>query len=149
MPSQKASKRHRKEIMSNILQNKPNQVTTEVIQTTETTELYLGPLPNPDMLERYKNAGIDFPERIMRMAEAHNKADTTAKNRISLANLIIPIIGQVFTLMLGIGGIFACVYLAKLGYTGEAVAAIIASFSPMIINAFRGLNQTKETKQKR
>jgi uncharacterized membrane protein len=98
------------------------------------------------MLERYKNADPSFPERIMRMAEAHNTADVRTKNRISLSNLIVPIIGQVFTLTLtlGAGGIIACVYLARAGFTGGAIATIVGSFSPMVINAFRGLRQTKK-----
>jgi hypothetical protein len=68
----------------------------------------------------------------------------TTKNRISLSNLIIPVIGQVFTLMLGGGGIIACIYLAKAGFTGGAIAAIVSSFSPMVINAFKGLRQGKK-----
>jgi len=78
------------------------------------------------------------------MAEAHNRADINTKNRISLSNLIIPIIGQVFTLALGAGGIIACIYLARHGFAGGAIAAIAASFSPIIINAFRGLRQNKK-----
>jgi len=123
--------------MVNQLQNAPKVVTTEVMET------YAGPLPDPVMLEKYKNAGDTFPERIMQMAEAHNNADINTKNRISLSNLIVPIIGQVFTLLLGAGGILACVFLARSGFTGGAIAAIIGSFSPMVINAFRGLRQNR------
>ena len=93
------------------------------------------------MLEQYKNADPSFPERIMKMAEDHNAADVVAKNRISFSNLIIPIIGQVFTLILGAGGILACIYLAKAGYTGAAIAAIAGSFSPIIIGAFKSLRR--------
>jgi uncharacterized membrane protein len=110
-----------------------------VIQTIQTRELYQGPLPDPEMLEKYKNADPSFPERIMCMAEAHNAADIKTKDRISLSNLLVPIIGQVFTLILGAGGIVACVYLAKAGFTGGAITAIVGSFSPMVINAFKGL----------
>jgi len=124
---------------NNQVQNAPKQVVTR----QEITETFVGPLPDPVMLERYKNAGDTFPERIMQMAEAHNNADVNTKNRISLSNLIVPIVGQVFTLILGAGGILACIYLAKSGFTGGAIAAIIGSFSPMIINAFRGLRQNK------
>jgi len=115
-----------------------------VVTRQEISETFQGPLPDPVMLERYKNADPSFPERIMRMAEAHNAADINTKNRISLSNLIIPIIGQVFTLLLGIGGIVACIYLARAGYTGGAIAAIVASFSPMVINAFKGLRQSRK-----
>jgi hypothetical protein len=79
----------------------------------------------------------------MCMAEAHNAADVKTKDRISLSNLIVPIIGQVFTLILGGGGIIACVYLARAGFTGGAIATIAGSFSPMVVNAFKGLRQTK------
>jgi uncharacterized membrane protein len=136
MPSGKASKRPRRELV-----DQPQAV----IQTTvHTRELFQGPLPEPETLEKYKNAGPSFPERIMCMAEAHNAADVKTKDRISLSNLIVPIIGQVFTLILGAGGIIACIYLAKAGFAGGAIAAIVGSFSPMVINALRGLRQTKK-----
>jgi uncharacterized membrane protein len=115
-----------------------------VQQTIQTRELYQGPLPEPEMLEKYKNSDPSFPERIMRMAEAHNAADVATKNRISLSNLVVPIIGQVFTLMLGAGGILACVHLANTGFMGGAIAAIAGSFSPMVINAFKGFRQGKK-----
>jgi len=111
-------------------QNVPSKSEQHIVLTRqEISEIFQGPLPDPAMLERYKNADPSFPERIMRMAEAHNAADINTKNRISLSNLIIPIIGQVFTLLLGTGGIFACIYLARAGYTGGAIAAIVGSFS--------------------
>jgi uncharacterized membrane protein len=142
MPSGKASKRIRRENMANQASNLQQQNIQELILTQqEVSASFQGPLPDPIMLENYKNADPSFPERIMRMAEAHNIADTKTKNRISLSNLIIPIIGQVFTLILGISGILACLYLAKSGYTGGAIAIIVGSFSPMIINAFKGLRQ--------
>jgi len=127
--------------MANQPQTIPSQNEQPVLRAQQ--RVYEGPLPEPDMLERYKNADPSFPERIMQMAENHNAADVVTKNRISLSNLIVPIIGQVFTLILGVGGILACVYLARSGYTGSAVAIVAGSFSPMVINAFRGLRQNK------
>jgi uncharacterized membrane protein len=115
-----------------------------IIKTIQTSELYQGPLPEPEALEKYKNADPSFPERIMRMAEAHNAADIKTKNRISLSNLIVPVIGQAFTFTLGLSGVIACVYLAKAGFTSGAIAAIAGSFSPMVINAFKGLRQGKK-----
>jgi len=128
--------------------NQPQQISNQheqpIVGTRQISEYYQGPLPDPEMLERYRNADPSFPERIMRMAEAHNAADVTTKGRISLSNLVIPIIGQVFTLMLGAGSILACVYLAKSGYTGAAVATIAGGFSPMVISAFKGLRQGRK-----
>jgi uncharacterized membrane protein len=121
-----------------------NQNKQPVIHTQEISEFFQGPLPDPEMLVRYKNADASFPERIMRMAEAHNAADIVTKNRISLSNLIVPIIGQVFTLILGVSSITACIYLAQSGYTGAAIAAIAGGFSPMIISAFKNLRQGRK-----
>jgi len=126
------------------MENHPQQIHGEheqLISARQVSEYYQGPLPDPEMLERYKNADPSFPERIMRMAEDHNAADVITKNRISLSNIIVPIIGQVFTLILGVGGILACIYLAKAGYTGAAIAAIVGSFSPIIISAFKSLQR--------
>jgi uncharacterized membrane protein len=118
MPSGKASRRLRKELMANQSQI-ANESGQQVIQTQKIGEFFQGPLPEPEMLDRYKEAGLDFPERIMRMAKTHNAADVVTKNRISLSNLIVPIIGQTFTLILGTGGILACTYLAKSGISAR------------------------------
>ena len=137
MPSGKINKRFRKDLETSAYP--PEQ------QIIVQTQQHIGPLPPPETLDGYKKADTSFPERIMQMAEAHNKADVKMKNRLSLANLIVPVIGQVFTVLLGIGGIGACVYLAQSGYSTAAIAAIVASFSPMVINALRNLrrNDTK------
>jgi uncharacterized membrane protein len=118
-----------------------NQDRQQIVSRQEISEYFQGPLPDPVMLVKYKDAGQDFPERIMRMAEAHNIADVMTKKRISLSNLLIPIIGQVFTLILGLGCLTAGIYLARSGYTGAAIAAIAGGFSPMIIGAFKNLRQ--------
>ena len=139
--SSKVNKRLRKELMANQTQSQtqPQNLPQQQIRG----EIHSGPIPDPETLERYSGAGPNFPERIMQMAEAHNAADVAAKNRISLSNLIVPIIGQVFTLILGAGGILACIYLAKAGYTGPAIAAMAGSFSPMVIGALKNLRGKK------
>ena len=133
MPSGKINKRLRQE--SETAAFRPEQ------QIILQAQQHSGPLPPPETLDGYKKADISFPERIMKMAEAHNEADVRMKNRLSLANLVVPVIGQVFTVVLGVGGIGACVYLAKSGYSTAAIAAIAASFSPMVINALRNLRR--------
>ena len=125
-------------------QNLPPQSVNRMPYTFQASQvIYQGPLPEPEMLEKYKNADASFPERIVRMAEAHNAADTRTKDRISLSNLIVPILGQVFTLLLGAGAILACVFLARGGYSAGAIAVIAGGFAPMVIHAFKGLRQTK------
>ena len=114
----------------------PQQSTASVV-----VHEYQGPIPDPDILVRYKNADPSFPERIIKMAETHNAADVLAKNRMSLSNLILPVIGQVFTFVLGLGGIVAGIHLAKVGHSGPAVASVISGFSPIVITALRNLRR--------
>jgi uncharacterized membrane protein len=145
MPSSKVSKRIRRELMANQSLQKDTPGRSALVAHGEIHgEIRSGPIPDPETLERYKNADPTFPERIMKMAEAHNAADVKIKNRFSMANFLVPIIGQVFTLLLGVAGIFACIYLAKAGFTGGAITAIIGAFSPIAINAVKGLRPNRK-----
>jgi uncharacterized membrane protein len=153
--SEKNSKRLRKEFMANQprqqistqqnkqpVANQPQQMTLQPDRQPAVitqSEFLQGPIPDPETLERYKNADPTFPERIMKMAEAHNTADVKTKYRISFGNLVIPIIGQVFTLALGLGCLLAGIKLANSGYTGAAIASIVGGFAPIIIGAFKNL----------
>ena len=107
-------------------------------------EIFQGPLPDPEMLEKYKNADPSFPERIVKMAEEHNAADVGIKKSISFSSTVIPIAGQVFTFFLGAGSLFTCIYLAEKGYAGSAIAAVVAGFAPIIINALKGFRQNEK-----
>lgn len=71
------------------------------------------------------------------MAEKHQEADVKAQDRISRANLIVPILGQVFTLIISLSGIAAGVFLVLKGYDAGAVSAIICSICPIIVAALK------------
>lgn len=82
------------------------------------------------------------------MAENNNAADIETKKGVSLSNIIIPIIGQVFTFLLGAGSLYVCVHLAGKGYAGGSIAAVIAGFAPIIINALKGFRQNNSQHNK-
>jgi Predicted membrane protein len=107
----------------------------------EQSEIYEGPLPHPDIVKAFKEIDPSFPDRIFSMAEKHADADIRMQDRISKANLITPILGQIFTFLLGALGIGAGVFLAMKGMTGGAIASIIGGFSPIVINALRNLRK--------
>jgi hypothetical protein len=92
-------------------------------------------------LEGLKRVDLSFPERIMQIAEAHAKADVQAKSRDSFSALVTPIIAQVITFLLGIAGIGGCIYLSRAGHEAGGIAAIVGSFSPMIIAALSNLKK--------
>ena len=119
----------------------PNQIQHQEISQHIREEIHSGPIPTPETLDGYKKTDPSFPERIVKMAEAHNDADVRTKNRISLSNLILPIIGQLLTFFLAGGGIVACIYLARAGYTIPSIAAVTSTFLPIIIGTIRNLRR--------
>ena len=130
------NKTNREELMSNQSQPQNEQSATN---NHDVSEINQGHLSNRDILEKFLSPS--YRERIMLMIEDRMKAETKAINRRSLSELIVPIIGQVLTFLLGAGGIFTCIYLTKAGYTGPAIATIVSSFAPIIINASRNLRR--------
>jgi uncharacterized membrane protein len=102
---------------------------------------YNGPIPPPSDLKELQAINPDFPERVMCIAEAHAEADVQTKNRNSIASLVTPIIAQVITLSLGLAGIAGCIYLSNAGHEAGGIAAMVGSFSPMVITALSNLKK--------
>jgi uncharacterized membrane protein len=102
---------------------------------------YNGPIPPPADLKELQAINPDFPDRVMRIAEAHAKADVQSKNRNSIESLVTPILAQVITFLLGLAGIAGCIYLSRAGYEAGGIAAIVGSFSPMVIAALSNLKK--------
>lgn len=116
----------------------PAKIQTNIQQTQE---LYTGPIPHPDVLKGFSEIDKTFPERIIKMAEKHNEANVTQKNRSSWAAAYIPLIGQIFTFLLGISGFLFGALLALKGSTGSSIASIIGGLSPILIAAISNLRK--------
>lgn len=104
-------------------------------------ELYIGALPHPDILKGFKEIDEAFPNRIFTMTEKYVEADIFEQKKRAWRNFIVPILGQVFTFLLGLGGMGCGVLLALKGMEAGAVAAIVAGFSPILIQAIKSLKK--------
>lgn len=104
-------------------------------------ETYVGPIPPPQTLAQFKDVDPTFPERIFKMAEAHNEANIREQNRLSWAKVALPLMGQILTFLLGIAGIVGAVLLARYGKNGAALASVICGFSSMLASAFANLKK--------
>ena len=104
-------------------------------------ELYVGPLPHPDILKGFKEIDEDFPNRILSMTEKYVEANVYEQKKRAWRNFIVPILGQVFTFLLGIGGMACGVLLSLKGMEAGAVAAILTGFSPILIQAIKSLKK--------
>ena len=104
-------------------------------------ESYSGPLPHPDILRGFQEINPDYPNRIFDMAEENNKANIRAQDRITIANIVIPVIGQVFTFLLGLCGVGAGIFLALRGHSAASIAAILSGLAPIVIAAIQNMKQ--------
>ncbi|MES9901095.1 MAG: DUF2335 domain-containing protein [Sedimenticola sp.] len=96
---------------------------------------FSGPLPPPDILQRYKDIQSDLPERILRLTEseaAHRREVTTQTVAIDKTETIL---GQVFGLIVTLAA-FACA--AFLGFHDHSTAASIVGGSTIagLVTAF-------------
>lgn len=104
-------------------------------------ESYSGPLPHPDILKGFQEINPDYPDKIFSMAEENNKANIRAQDRITIANIVIPVIGQIFTFLLGLCGVGAGIFLALQGHSAASIAAILSGLAPIIIAAIQNMKQ--------
>nr|WP_277881299.1 DUF2335 domain-containing protein [Leptolyngbya sp. FACHB-17] len=81
-----------------------------------------GPLPDPNTLQRYEEVKQGFAERIMMMAEANNQFRIQISHNSLKAKSREVFIGQVFGLLIGLGGLCTAAFL---GYLGESTAASV------------------------
>jgi drug/metabolite transporter (DMT)-like permease len=92
-------------------------------------------------LRALKLVDASFPERVLKIAEAHAGADVRKKDRDSLSDFITPIIAQIITLLIccmgfGIGALFAFK-----GVKAVAIASVVVGIAPIIIAALSNLRR--------
>jgi uncharacterized membrane protein len=102
---------------------------------------YNGPIPPASELQGLKNIDDSFPERVMQLAEKHAAADVRRKDRFSLVNLIVPIVGQITSFLISCMGFGIGVLFTFKGIEAGAIAAIIGGIAPIIIAALSNLRK--------
>ncbi|MDR0598295.1 MAG: hypothetical protein LBG14_07295 [Treponema sp.] len=105
----------------------------------EESALFSGPLPPPAVLKGYSEVDPRYPERIFKMAEAYSAADVKERNAESLAIIL----GMVFSFLICLGGLAACLVLALKGMTAGSITAAVAGISPIVINALSSFRRPK------
>jgi uncharacterized membrane protein len=114
------------------------------MQEVETQEMYAGPIPHPDTLKKFGNIDSSFPERIMRMTEDNNKADIIIRNRFSLAGLVVPLVGQIFSFLISCIGFGVAIVFGLKGIEMGAIAATIGGIAPIVIAALTNLKSKQK-----
>ena len=114
---------------------------TDLALIIQRVQTFSGPLPHPELLNKYGEIKPDFPERIVRMAENHNAADIRTKDRFSFAMSFSAIAGTLFSFLLGLSGVGAGIWLARIGYSSASIAAIIGGIAPILIASLRNFTK--------
>ena len=102
-----------------ILKNLPAVVSTVTYQ--QSTSVYSGPIPSPEMLDAYNSVMPDGADRIMKMAEAQ------AEHRMKLESITVMSQnkqgerGQIFALISVLALVAAGIWAISCGQTGIAI----------------------------
>jgi uncharacterized membrane protein len=121
--------------LANQSENSDLQVQLRSLLTRQ--EFFLGPLPPPSDLKLYGEISPDYPERLMKMAEAHSAADVHLKYKESASIGH----GQIFSFVLGLTGFCISAIFALKGMEGGAIAAAIGGVAPIIVAALGNLQK--------
>jgi hypothetical protein len=116
------------------MENQENKV---VLQTVQTSELYQGPIPHPDILIKFGAVDASYPERIMKMTEDNNRANIQNKKWDSTSGML----GQVLSFLLGLAGLGTSAFLAMKGLEAGAIATALGGVAPIIISALGNLRK--------
>jgi uncharacterized membrane protein len=117
------------------------QTLNEVPQSTFVAqqEFFAGPLPPQETLKGYKDIDPDFPEWVMKMAEAHAAADVHQKYKESSAVLR----GQIFSFLISCLGFGTAIIFAVKGIEAGAITATIGGIAPIVVAALTNLKKDK------
>jgi uncharacterized membrane protein len=110
------------------------------ILVEEESASFSGPLPPPAVLKGYGDVDPQYPERLFKMAESYSRADIRVQNTRSLAIIL----GLVFSFVICIGGLAACLILATKGMKAESIAAAVAGIAPIVINALANFKNSSK-----
>jgi uncharacterized membrane protein len=115
----------------------PPQSSVELQALLSRQEFFSGPLPPPEALKAYREIDPGYPERLMKMAEAHAAADVYKKYKEPF-NVTL---GQILSFSLGLTGFGISALFAFKGLESGAIAAAIGGVAPIIIAALGNLRK--------
>lgn len=129
------------ELLDNLSDEKKRQVIGFAYKVTR----YQGPLPDPEMLLRYKEVHADFPERILQMAEKSAESRIELQHKKLDGQIKIQSRGQHYALIIGIVALLTA---SGLTYLGHEIAGSIIGVGGIagLITPFLKVLLSKEDK---
>ncbi len=140
----------RAKLFKTFKQQPPGSMVVE--QTIMQANMWQGPLPPPEHLERFNSVVPGAAERILAMAEKQQNHRIALEEHAVKEQLVQSKRGQLFGLVIGLGGILLAAFLAYLGFSTSAATVGSVALSGLAI-AFivgrtgQGTKSSKPTKQ--
>lgn len=123
----------------------PEQPTAQQSVSLFRAESFSGPLPPPEMLQKYNEVSPGLADRIVSMAEKQSDHRRDLEKKVVYSNARRALVGQIMAFVIALAGIVAGVYLTMNDKSTEGMAAI---FGPLIglvgVFIYQKISQQKE-----
>lgn len=123
---------------ASVIKRPAAHVASEIIMKSE---LFLGPLPPPDVLKEYEAVCPGAARDIVDMMKEEGQARRFSAKCLSIATLLGVFFGGVICL----GGFYCSVLLAREGLGGKSIAAIFASVGVVIASVWNSKSRKSKT----
>jgi len=120
----------RKKIKS-LLEVSPEKL-KKVITKEIRAELYKGPMPSPDLIERYSKLYPDAPEFFFSLMQKQTDHRINIEEKVISSNIIGERIGQVFAFIICVIAIASGVYLIMNNKDAAGISSILLSLGGVI-----------------
>ena len=102
-------------------------------------QFYSGPLPTPELLQKWEAIHPGAAELIFRTYEKQVTSRIERENKLTESKVKTDSRGQIFAFLLAAGGLGLALAFALLGNSGAALASIIGGIAPIILATVTGL----------
>ncbi|MCL2231947.1 MAG: hypothetical protein FWB99_02605 [Treponema sp.] len=116
---------------------KPSPKNKVQLQALLGQEVFSGPLPSPGMLKGYREISPDYPERLMKMAEAHAAADIHKKYKEPFNITFGQVLRSLWAFLFGLSKR----PFGSNGLEAVAIAAALGGIAPIIVAALGNLRK--------
>jgi len=110
---------------------------------------YCGPLPPPEILEKFELVQPGFADRIMSLAEKQAEHRQTQENKISSSNIRNELIGMIFAFLLAAGVLGGGMFLLFQGKNISGLITITGSLASLVYVFIRGRKEQRKERKKK
>ncbi len=118
------------------------------VSTTVTrSEMFLGPIPDPNSLQKYENITPGLADRIMTMAEKQQEHRIEIENRVVGSKIKDARLGVVLGFIISMTLILVSVFLIHSGNVGLGAAFIVGDIIALASTYIYGINSGRKERE--